>query len=454
MRRKTVLLFAAALAAGSLGTASCSLRRQKRRSPRLVRIEGVKKCWNYSLSPWLWYAGRNEDARATLFVRDGDILAVQTKEDADGRTPFPYLESDGTSLSLRTEHSRLLLEGVTVSLTLSEDAAGWTWLEGATEKERSQLRLVEFRGGVDAEKLPMLKRLARVNPDIHLVLGSAVALRDVLRLFRPRWLHLDGLSVGKNDLAALSRQRKLEVVWIDVSDVEDLAFLSRLPDLRRLLMVDWDPEKTGPFPEGGENLESLVISDSDMKDLSPISRLTGLRELHLEGCESLTDVSALSGFPAIEILQLVSCGELLAFSVLKELKGITWLGLPEEITQEQFAAVVADHPELRVLELHECERINDLTPSKGLSKLEGLVLLGRLANYEPLHGTKSLRLLVLPEEAFEERAEEVRKLEEALPECNVVAGGLCLGSGWILALLPAAGIACLLSRGRRPPRNA
>ena len=111
--------------------------------------------------------------------------------------------------------------------------------------------------------------------------------------------------------------------------------------------------------------------------------------------------------------------------------------------------MIGDHPPLRVLELLDCRNVNDLGPLKALRELEGLVLLSPLATFEPLYEMESLRLLVLPEDVFIESPDEVRKLEGALPECTVVAGGLCLGSGWILLLFPVVALAWLLSRGQR-----
>jgi hypothetical protein len=42
-----------------------------------------------------------------------------------------------------------------------------------------------------------------------------------------------------------------------------------------------------------------------------------------------------------------------------------------------------------------------------------------------------------------------RRLERALPDCTVAAGeGVCLGSGWILLLLPAVALGLAARRGR------
>jgi Leucine-rich repeat (LRR) protein len=193
----------------------------------------------------------------------------------------------------------------------------------------------------------------------------------------------------------------------------------------------------------------LVIIDSDMEDLSSIAHLTALRELHLAGCDFLTDITALSEFSSLEALTLSLCEDVSDLSVLKGLRNLTRLGLPTDITQEEFAAVIGDHPGLRQIELVGCKNVNDLSPLKGLPELEHLVLIDTEASYAPLHEMKSLRFLMLPVELFEKSPEEVRKLEEALPQCTVAAGEVCLGSGWILMLLPAMALAWLLSRRRR-----
>jgi hypothetical protein len=68
-----------------------------------------------------------------------------------------------------------------------------------------------------------------------------------------------------------------------------------------------------------------------------------------------------------------------------------------------------------------------------------------------LRDLKSLRLVVLTEKTFKEQPDQVADLKKALPSTQVVMGApICLGSGWILLLVPAAGAAWLLRRWRRP----
>ncbi len=447
---KWVLRLAALLAvlAGLSGAVLCCLR--ERRELRIVKIEGAKECCNYSLSPLGWSTCQSENRPASLPLRGGDLLYTALEEEhGDELMVFPYFAGDGESLSLRLEGSRLLMQGRTVSMKLSADEEPWEWLREATDGELARLRFVEL-DDVTPSQMPTLKRLAAANPRMGLALGSKPALRSALRLFDPRWLLLDDPDLEEAIPEIVSGPRGPEYFSINASGLESLEFLAGLPELHRLVVGNWHPESTGPFPQGCTKLESLTISGAAIQDLSPIAHLTGLLELHLAGCDLLTDISALSRFRGLELLTLNGCEKLSDLAVLKKLRALRWLGLPKGITQDEFAAVVKELTGLRGLDLYGCENITDLGPLTGLPELESLVLLGPKADFAPLHGMKSLRLLVLPEELFEESPEKVHKLEEALPRCAVVAGGeLCGGSGWILALFPAAARAALISRRRR-----
>ncbi|MHC4201267.1 MAG: leucine-rich repeat domain-containing protein [Planctomycetota bacterium] len=415
MNRKRALYLAAGLVvlAGLVGAVSCALRPGGAGRSRVVTIKGAKACSNLSRSWMIWTVGRVEGRPASLPARDGDLLMMDAESMKEGF--FPYLETDGTSISVAAEKARLLVGGRTVSVELSRKEHCWDWLDKAPTEDLAHLRMRALSADVEPSRMPVIGRIAEAAPRTGLVLRTGANLRQVLPLFHPRQLLLMGsFSPGKSDLAIISSRKGLRVLWVDSKSVGSLAFVARLPDLRRLVLNHWAPEKTGPFPEGCGGLESLTIVESDVKDLSPIARLTGLRELHLVGCGSLTDIGALSGLPALESLTVFACGELSELSALKELGGITHLGLPAEITQEEFAAVVEALPGLRELDLIKCGKIKDLGSLTKLPKLRHLVALGSGADgYASLHGLKGLRYLALQEDVFKEQAEEIRKLEEA-----------------------------------------
>jgi len=216
------------------------------------------------------------------------------------------------------------------------------------------------------------------------------------------------------------------------------------------MLSNWDPGKTGPIPPGCRSLRRLSVLGGELGDLSAAGNVQSLEELHLTLCSGLKDLSGLSALRDLRAVTLTNCKGEADISPLLEGGRLGWLGLPLKVTQQELERVVRAQPDLRVLELVNCKEVTDLSPLKSLQELEVLVLLGLQAGYEPLHAMSNLRLVVLDKEAFDVKPDEVRCLEDALPEAQVVAGEpFCLGSGWIVALLPVMGSGALMSKRRR-----
>jgi len=122
----------------------------------------------------------------------------------------------------------------------------------------------------------------------------------------------------------------------------------------------------------------------------------------------------------------------------------------KNLSQKQFAQTIARVPKLRALVLFVAEEVKDLAPLQRLAELEDLVLVGSEPDAAPLRDMKKLRFLLLQRDYFEKTPETVQRLKAALPECLIVPGKpLCLGSGWILLLLPGVAAAWFVARGAR-----
>jgi hypothetical protein len=148
-------------------------------------------------------------------------------------------------------------------------------------------------------------------------------------------------------------------------------------------------------------------------------------------------------------LSLTACEKVADLGPLKNL-ALEYLSFPPKISQQEFDAVVKDHPGLKAVELFGCENVKDIGYLKGLKNIEALVLIKPAFEGEKhladLKELKGLRLLVLPPDAFKGSA-EIADLQKALPDCLITAGKpLCLGSGWILLLAPVAAGAWLVAR--------
>jgi hypothetical protein len=250
----------------------------------------------------------------------------------------------------------------------------------------------------------------------------------------------------------LASWTSIEMLVTSADSAEDLARLTRLPRLRMLVLMEWDPRETGPMPAGMGGLESLILFDAEMENLECLSALSGLRHLDFPGpgMSDPIDISAIQGLSALRSVGLsgTAGADLGPLFVLQELEH---LGLPGDTTPAQLAGVVRKLPGLRSLDLSACEEIEDLTVLRSLSSLTWLTM--GAGDLEGLAGLNSLRHLHvrLPkdEEAIRERLAEVMRLRESLPDCVVgVSATPCLGSGHVLLLMAPAMLAWILVRGR------
>ena len=168
-----------------------------------------------------------------------------------------------------------------------------------------------------------------------------------------------------------------------------------------------------------------------------------------EGSGSL-DISGIADFPKLELVAFRAC-EVEDLYFLAELDRLQWLALPSDLTQSQFAAVVSDLPDLVFLEALESEEITDLSPLAGLPRLKGLMVEDD-APLDPLFELDQLEYLAVMAGGSDSTfvSEVLEPLQAELP--TTVIGRVepfCLGSGYILLLIPMVGLAALVVRRRR-----
>ncbi|MDH3287418.1 MAG: hypothetical protein OEP48_06800 [Betaproteobacteria bacterium] len=430
----------------ALLSAGCSLIEEwltgdEWRSPRVVKVTGVKKLCPY---PPSWCITPREGRPAGVLARDGDLFSASKEKEG---VPFLYRETDGESLVLDIRGDMVFLNGKAVTIQLS-DSTGWEWLRKASVEDLASLRLLFINVKTETLDFSLLEKVARVRPNVGLFLdrvGQSKSTDLVVRLvtlFEPRFLfiNLDVLSAQFDALEP--RLAKLETLWIHGEG--SLDFLPRLPRLRTLLLNNWVRAGSGEIPAGSRTLRSLTIMKGEKKveDLSFLRNVTGLRELVLWRFDDLKDITALAAFPDLKKLDIffVKKENISDLSVLERLPKLAWLKFPWNTTQKTFAKVIASHPDLEIIALGS-EHIRDLSPLQSLRHPRAAILLFLKEDVDlaPLHELKSLEYLGLNEKAFKgQAAKKTEALEKALPDTFVAqVQPFCLGSGWILLLLPA-----------------
>jgi hypothetical protein len=477
-RRLVLAALAMMLAGGWAVALSCSGPGSGPTALTIVRLDGATSCRNESQALLLFTMAEPGQKTVTVAAHDGDCLILNEfdlsipgdkSKETDTREFLIYRASDGRTLTVGAEDGRALVGGKVVSACLKEEAQ-WQWLEKAPEAQLTGLRLVVVESAVTPPHLAALERLAKQNPNVDLRLeempeDQGAPASQVLQLFRPRLLTCmpaqlpDPKSLGP----ALANVEDLTIGQVnEKSRGFRLDFLAELPRLRSLAIGDGLMQQAAVL-QSLKGLKSLRVMDDSLTDLAPLAQIKGLEFLSVSMNKKLSDLSPLAGCKNLRMLSLTGCEGVTDLAPLDGLR-LVYLDLPPKLTQEQFNATLGKHTDLETLTLaifgsHRVSNVKDLTALEALTRLRVLNLSG-LEALPPsaaasLKKLKSLRVLVLPSEGFTPQSPEIADLRKALPDAVIEPGaGLCLGSGWILALVAAVAAAWGAKALRRRNRRA
>ena len=284
---------------------------------------------------------------------------------------------------------------------------------------------------------------------------------------------LKTLYLDKNpltDLSPLSELPKLSMLSIQGVTIADYV-LSDLQEAMPACRIFYDSvvEEARPITLGGavfsEDVEALDLSYRDITDLSRLSYCLQLKDLNLTG-NPLASLTTLSGLPKLAILNLQGTGmtdeDLLFLATLHKL---TYLDLRNNpaLSAGALDGLAAVLPNCQIIhddvfytvelggvklssdmteidltgrgldDLHGLDKfvrlrrlvlygngLEDIEPLAGCTALEELDLrFNKVRDLSPLYNCKELRLLEIGGNGALD-PDEIRRLQEALPECTIV----------------------------------
>jgi len=191
---------------------------------------------------------------------------------------------------------------------------------------------------------------------------------------------------------------------------------------------------TSSFFSNNMQLRQLTLLGG-MPDYSLLSPLENLQELIINNADKSADMATIKN-KMNKLSVLIVSGIATNIDVLLSAQKLRWLGLPENTSQLQFNSINTKLQGLQVMQITGNDSIIDYKPLQQLPNLKGLVITDTVTDKESLYALKKLRYLSLPQNNKADSA-YLLAMEKALPGCIVVPNsGACLGSGWLLLLVP------------------
>lgn len=417
----------------------------------IVDVTGASIVLNYLKSSQEFYPIQtDENDTLTIAVSEGDLLYILF-DDMESLIFYRYDPDDGSQLSFSydTGNQICYLNDVVISLDLSEGSRSWSWIEQHNEELLKRIRSLNVKLPLPDAQLNMLSGFAEVNSDPGLYISGDSLAAGLLSLFHPEWLFAEDILFDTLPDSVRQNLDDTEVLLYDCYNASDMNFLQDLQHLRSLALIDCDSGSLQKLDlEGLEMLRSLCLIESDFRDLSSVGILPDLEDLDFVDCDDLEGIGSLEGYHGLKSLGFYDCGKLKDVGVLHDLPALSRLALPGQISQEEFADIIMAQPSLQMVELLSTPGISDLSPLAACPGLKALYLDLDSVDLAPLYDMKELGLIVLGQDYFEDSA-AMETIRTALPGTRIVPGGtFCLGSGWLLLLLPAA-ILIIIARKRK-----
>lgn len=407
----------------------------------IIQIEGASWASNVTTS-YGWFGSSTEiegQNKLTLAASDGDLLYMFLD---DLQFYYRYSSKDGKDLELTFDTLgaySVYLNGELNYMELTESSSLEVF-SSLTDPEIAQLSTLNFNGPRVEDIIPILKEHESRLQGIGLVLEHESAfpnLNELLNLCRPEFLVLHNSS-HLPDADANNIRDGLELLWIE----EGVPSLSKMVaccgDLESLIISGWEPLPGEILPLSSlKELRNLTVAESELVSLQNIEFPEALQSLNLIYCDTLDNIDQIKNLPKLCRLSLTACERVNNIGLLQDLESLRWISFPGNINYQEFQELCSSLSQLEVAELLDCPEITDLLPLHQVQSLRILALQLEKEQMSGLDSLTQLEVLILSDELFTDNDEWIKDLRASLPQVQIVPGsGMCLGSGWLLLLLP------------------
>jgi hypothetical protein len=391
-----------------------------------------------------------------LMVEEGDLLC-------HGGWTLTYnssLLNADKALHFVISDSLLLINGQLAGLCIDTAYEVRKMLPGIDKTIVQNLKVLAIStAGFDVYKKE-IKELGAINPKCGLILSETFsddALAELLGWFSPGTLNAT-LTGQQHHL--LKTESQLASLFITNTDsILTAEPFPSLPNLKTFVHhFNGDSVSPtvlhNPFLANNPQIENVCLfnwnteSDSNQSPvfLQPLKQLKGLMlaDMHIADSEILAHSATLERlWVRNAYLQL-------------QMPRLRWATVgSEDDTQQLLDSIISTKPGVQVLEIFSPDRELNLSGISRLKSLQALTLVDDdSADIAPLFELKGLKMLSYSSDKGNTDS-AIQILRAALPSTLVVHNdGFCVGSGYLVLLLPMLAIALLMAKGRQKENHA
>ena len=421
----------------------------------ILHIEGVTWACNISTTYVLFGSAYESDEQweVRIPVSDGDLLYMW--DDKNMELYYRYNVKDGNHLEVSHDTlkpDRVYVNGVLGQIQVMDENSCKQLADELSISRADNRTPLLICDTVTGEMLRELKESQEKLAGCGIAVEADIAaefFNELITICRPGWMVSDTLpfDLDKDRITVLEN---LELLWITGDFSKFFKHHQYFGNLESLIIAGWDPGEDESVPLFGlKKLHTLTLAECSMTDLSNFEFPRRLQRLHMVACEEFTDISVISTIPHLNSLGLAGSGDAVSVKPITQLERLKRISFPVNTSQKDFESVVDPLQFLEVVELLDCPEVMDLSPLKEKGNLKILILQSDTIWPEHIESLTQLELIILSKDIFEESSELISELRSQLPDTRIVPGsGLCLGSGWLLLILPLVIVGRLLFKRR------
>jgi hypothetical protein len=411
----------------------------------ILEFTGTGDVSNYSKS-FLLLQNKSDSVNPTAIIgTNGDLIACDEKV-------FVYNDTFSQNrFIINNNDSVLYVNDKITSIDIPNNDNMIPWFNDLEKMDLSALQFISFDSKVRESYLPLLTKLAEKKPDAGLYYtGGFADMAELLRVFKPRYIASPYLV--RSDFDMLSKLTGLEILMVSFEDSVINDPLPALPSLKQIFVSNMGEDiiLTNDLLVNNRQIERLIIQKTGTFDFAVLKPLENLKELVVSGAVSVVNFDLINNHKKLEVLSIT--GDELVFNpALIRLPDLRWIAFPPNMSQAEFSSFIDNHPHLEVIEIIENSKINDLQTLSKLSLLCGLTITDSVTDITSVKTLTNLKYLSLPDKFLSDTSMKA-ELKKSLPNTRISANeGFCLGSGWLLLLIPLVLAIRFLGRRAKQP---